>query len=219
MTVYFISGLGADKRAFQKLVLPQNWNIQHLEWITPLQNESLASYCKRFSKYIDTKQNFILVGLSFGGIVAVELNKIVQPKLTILISSIATKQELPLDFKLFGKLKFDKIIPEFLLNKVYLFTYWYFGVKAKEEKRLLKQIITDTSASFLKWSIHEILNWKNTERPPGLIHIHGTNDHIFSINKTKADIKIAGGGHLMVYDKAEIISKILIKKITELNSN
>ena len=78
---------------------------------------------------------------------------------------------------------------------------------------MLRQIITDTSPVFLKWSINEILNWTNTQRPHNLFHIHGTKDKIFPCNRVKADIKIKNGGHFMVYDKADVISEILIEKI------
>jgi hypothetical protein len=67
MKVYFISGLGADERAFQRLVFPQSWTVSHLQWIEPARGESLESYVARFSKLIDSTAPFALVGLSFWG--------------------------------------------------------------------------------------------------------------------------------------------------------
>ena len=43
--------------------------------------------------------------------------------------------------------------------------------------------------------------------------MHGTKDHLLPIVNTQADIKIKDGGHLMVYDEAEKISRILIDNI------
>ena len=214
MTLYFISGLGADERVFQKLKLPAEWKIQHLAWLTPLPKEPLENYCKRMASLINTAEEYAVVGLSFGGMVATELVKLIQPSQTVILSSISTRQELPVSFRLAGKLGINKIVPAFLLNKIYPFTYWYFGVKTKEEKQLLRQIIKDTSPQFLQWAIDQILHWKNEVRPANLVHIHGTKDHIFSIRKTKADIKVAGGGHLMVNSKADEISAILKEVIS-----
>jgi pimeloyl-ACP methyl ester carboxylesterase len=211
MTVYFISGLGADERAFQKLSIPKEWKIKHLKWIDVVPNETLESYALKFSKLIDTSKEFSLVGLSFGGILAVELNKILLPKITILISSISTKYELPILYKMVSVLRLNKLMPPSLLNKVFPFTHWYFGTKTKEEKILLKQIIHDTSPLFLKWAINEILHWKNVERPDNVLLIHGTRDRIFPIDKLNVDFKIENGSHFMVYSEAKEISNILEK--------
>ncbi len=213
MIIYFISGLGADERAFQKLSLSTEWTIKHLKWLDIAPTETLESYALKFSKLIDTSKEFVLVGLSFGGIVATELNKIIQPKVTVLISSITTKGELLVIYKLIGILRINKLVPQSMLNRVFPFTDWYFGTKETEERVLLRQIIRDTPPHFLKWAINEILHWKNTKRPSNIFHIHGTKDRIFPINNLKVDLKIKDGGHFMVYTKADEISKALIERL------
>ena len=67
MNVYFISGLGADRRAFEKINLPERFSIHHLDWIQHNQGESLNDYAKRLAATIDTTQPFAIVGLSMGG--------------------------------------------------------------------------------------------------------------------------------------------------------
>lgn len=212
-TVYFISGLGADERVFQKLELPQSWHLHFIKWLTPQKEESLAHYATRIAALIDTSRDFVLVGLSFGGMVAIELSKIIQPKLIILISSIGCREELPPSYQWIGKTGIDKVVPALLLKKITPYTYWIFGTNTEEERTLLKQIIDDTSPHFLKWAIHEIVNWKQVERPANIVHIQGTKDRIFPYRYTKANIKIKDAGHLMVYGKAKIISEILVEKI------
>jgi hypothetical protein len=209
MTVYFISGLGADKRAFEKLTLPASWEARHIEWVDNNENETLISYCHRLCLQIDTKAPFLIVGLSFGGIVAVELTKIINPERVIIISSVSMDSELPILYKIFGFFKLDKILPGSSFRKPSSFLYWFFGTKTKEEKHLLKQILENTSPHFAKWAVGKILRWKNPVRPKGLLHIHGTADKIFPYSKTHADIKINGGGHLMVYSHADEISNVL----------
>ncbi|HKC66843.1 MAG TPA: alpha/beta hydrolase [Bacteroidia bacterium] len=213
MTVYFISGLGADERTFQKLVLPGSWEIIHLRWLPVDKNETLKSYAEKFAREIDTSKPFNLVGLSFGGVLATELLQFIKPDKTIIISSISNKNELPVSFKLLGVLKINKLVPAFFLNKMYPLTNWRFGMKTKEGKKLLGQIIHDTSPAFLKWAINEILNWKKDKRDDGIYHIHGDTDRIFPLNKVKADLVIKNGGHFMVYSQAEEISKILIERL------
>ena len=85
MKVYGISGLGADKRVFEKLTL--DLELIPIDWITPYKNERIEDYAKRLSKKIDKKEEFIIIGVSFGGLIATEISKILKSKLTILISS------------------------------------------------------------------------------------------------------------------------------------
>jgi pimeloyl-ACP methyl ester carboxylesterase len=213
MKVYFISGLGADERVFEQLTLPESLEVVHIHWPQIAKHETLETYCRKIAAMVDTTQEFAIVGLSFGGIVATELTKMLAPKTTIIISSVSTRRELPLSYKIVSALGIQKIVPRFLLNKVYPFTFWYFGVKDKTRKLLLRQIMAGTSTRFLKWAINEILIWKNDKRPQNLVHIHGTADRIFPLNNTRADIIIKGGGHLMVYDNAAEISNILKDKL------
>jgi len=213
MNVYFLSGLGADERAFDKLSLPDNWKVIHIPWPAINDTETLVSYAQKIASYINTAEKFVLVGLSFGGIMAVELNKIIKPILIVIISSISTAYEMPFSFKIVAATKLNKLVPSVLLNKVYPFTYWYFTVKTKEEKLLLKQIVHDTATSFLRWAINEIIHWENTRRPENLFHIQGNMDRIFPYTKTKADILIKDGGHFMVYSHAKEISNLLVEKL------
>ncbi len=216
MTVYFISGLGADKRAFKRLMLPLHWTVRYIDWIDNTADESLLHYCQRLSSQVDTSQSYALVGLSFGGVVAVEMSKFLQPQKTVIISSIATKDGLPKGFLgelLIKKLKLHRRIPSSFYKKVSPLTYWLFGVKNKDEKGLLKEIIHDTQPEFAKWAMGKIMEWDNTVKPANLVHIHGTSDRIFPVKYANPDIKIKEGGHFMIYNKATEISGILRTEI------
>lgn len=209
MTAYFISGLGADSKAFQKLKIANEIFVQHIDWIEPIKNESLANYCLRLSKCIDRSEDFILIGLSFGGIVAIEIAKLLLPKKVIIISSISTHHEIPFIYRFIGYSGLHRLAPSFLFKKPNVFVFWFFGAKTAGEKRLFKHFLHTSSPFFLKWAIDKILCWKNEQRPLNIFHIHGTEDRIFPVNLTKADVKVEGGRHFMVYSKAETISEIL----------
>lgn len=150
MNVYFVSGLGADKRAFQNIKLPPGFFSHHVEWIEPLKAESIKLYVKRLSKQMDLTRPFVLIGLSFGGVIAIELNKLFPAQKIILISSISRRNELPVYFKVAGLLKMDKLIPAFILKIPNLLTYYLFGLSRREEKNLMKEILKETSLGFLK---------------------------------------------------------------------
>ncbi|HEY5039439.1 MAG TPA: hypothetical protein VIJ93_10240, partial [bacterium] len=79
MNLYFISGLGADKRVFQKLIIPESFIIHYVEWIPVFPEESLSQYCEKLISQINRAEPFILIGLSFGGVIAIEMSKRIKP--------------------------------------------------------------------------------------------------------------------------------------------
>ena len=183
-------------------------DVEFIDWITPLTNESLEDYVKRISLKITT-ENPILIGLSFGGMVAVEISKILKTEKTILIASAKNKLELPRFNRISGKLKLNKLIPKSIFKKQNFITNWLFGIETESEKQLLKNILHDTDPNFFSWAIHEIVNWKNEVSPTHSIHIHGNKDRIIPINNIKPDYVIAGGGHFMTVNQPAEIGTII----------
>lgn len=214
MTLYFLSGLGADKRAFNFLTFPPNTKIVFIDWITPKKQESLQEYAKRIAQCIDTSNPFSLIGMSFGGILATEILAYVQPYKTILISSAARRQELPFYYRLAGFLKLDKLIPGKATNSANMLTYWMFGIQNSSDKTLLKDILKSTDTHFSKWAISEILNWKRNTCPDNLIRIHGNQDRILPILNFKPKYILKHAGHFMIVNRAAEISKILAQEIS-----
>jgi hypothetical protein len=209
MRVYAISGLGADKRVYEDLKL--NISLTHLEWIKPLKNESLPAYSKRLSKTINTSEPFGIIGLSFGGIIAIEISKKLNPNFTLLISSVETKYELRTIYRWFGKLNLIRIFPEFCFNMPRSIGYYFFGAK---NKKLLKAILDDTNLYFTKWAINQISRWENTTRIDNIIKINGTKDKLIPPKNYENSVLIKGGGHFMIIDKANEVSKKINSQIS-----
>jgi pimeloyl-ACP methyl ester carboxylesterase len=214
VNAYFISGLGADKRAFQKIKLPQNYSSVFLDWISPEKNESLSRYAARFSERINTNETFVLIGLSFGGMLASEIARITQPEKTIIISSLATADELPWYFKIAGKIGLHKAVPvnffkaATVLNRIV-------GAGTPEDKAIIYHYVKTANPDFIRWSLDAIINWNRDERLPGIIHLHGSEDHLLPLKYTHPDFIIKGGGHLMVFNMAGEVNKILQQVLSE----
>jgi hypothetical protein len=207
--IHLISGLGADKRTFEKLQLNPIFEQNHIDWINPMPSESIEQYAKRLIELHKISDGDIILGLSFGGIIAVEMNKLLSPGLTILISSVSTEKELPVSFKLIGKLGLHKLVSRKKLIKPNPVNYYVFGTETEEQKGLLDRIISEADPDFTRWAIDVMLRWKNEAKSDNLVKLHGDNDKIFPIKKTFADYIIKGGAHLMVHNRAEEISEIL----------
>src|SRR5258708_37464041 len=111
MKAYFISGLAADGRVFKHIQLPKGLETIYLNWIPPQEEEALPHYALRLATSINTKEPFVLLGLSFGGMLAIEIAKQLHPVSTILISSIPVSDHLPGYFKAAGKIGLHKMVP------------------------------------------------------------------------------------------------------------
>ena len=208
MTIYCFSGLGADERAFQFLRFPE-YVIIHVNWIDPLKNESLESYAYRISKVINTSEPFILLGLSFGGMLCIEITKIMKPEALILLSSIAGRHEMPVRMKISGALNLYRFVPTKYFTKPSKIAHFLFGTSTQHEKTLLNQILMDSDPKYTQWALQAITNWKNTE-VPACFRVHGTVDRIFPIQLIKnVDHQIKGGGHLMVISNADLVNKAI----------
>jgi pimeloyl-ACP methyl ester carboxylesterase len=91
--IYFVSGLGADERVFRLLKF-EGYQPVHLHWVAPQAGESIADYAQRLSTQIKSDCP-IIIGLSFGGMIAVEIGKHISVEKVILISSVKTTSEIP----------------------------------------------------------------------------------------------------------------------------
>ncbi|WP_242926991.1 alpha/beta hydrolase [Pontibacter vulgaris] len=206
-TVYFISGLGADERMFQFLHIKCK-NRVFVRWIQPEKNEPLQKYARRLAEQI-TEPDPILVGMSFGGIVAIELSRFLHPRQTILISSMASSKHLPWYYHVMGGLQLHQIIPVSLMKRFHFVAPMLFGAATEAEKVLLKEVIMETEPHFLRWAIGQLLNWHQPDHYEHVTMIHGTSDHILPLREHPNIIKIKNAGHMMVLSHASEISAIL----------
>ena len=205
--IYVFSGLGTDERVFKNIDLSE-YPTTFIRWIDPNQRESIECYAKRLTDQINNDRP-ILVGLSFGGIMATEVANIIETDKIIIIASAKTKKEIPFYFRLAGQLKLHKILPARLLVSPGFFNNWLFGTQSAQDKELLAEILRDTDPNFAKWAIDKIVTWKNQTQHVNLKHIHGTADRILPFRFVTCDIVVKNGGHFMTVNKAvELTEKI-----------
>lgn len=205
--LYIFSGLGADERIFRFLDL-SGYDVSFIKWITPLKKEPIESYAKRLIEQITTPRP-ILIGLSFGGMMAIEVGKIIDTEKIIIISSAQTGRSLPFLYRMAGALNLHKLVPHKIFQHPNFLFNWLFSAKTEREKKLLAEILPDTDLSFIKWAVNAILHWKNETKHPHLVHIHGDADRLLPARKGSYDVNVIGGGHLMIASKADEMSRVL----------
>lgn len=209
--VYFISGLGADSRSFGFLDL-SFCEPHFIQWIAPSANETLASYAEKLFASIGNEKA-VIVGLSFGGMLATEIAKAHPNTKVIIIASAKTYFEIP------RYLRFWRYFPVYNIHSHKTKKYGgglilnILGTKDAEPRKLQQQIMRESDPVFTRWAIHAILNWRNTVVPKNVVHIHGAADKLLPNKYVKADYIIEAGQHVMIMDKAQEVTELLKKLI------
>ncbi|HEU4471793.1 MAG TPA: alpha/beta hydrolase, partial [Flavisolibacter sp.] len=151
MRYYLIPGLGADERVFRNLRFPPRSEITCLGWITPHLGESLRAYALRMSARIDKEEEFTLVGLSLGGMIAVEIANHRPVRRVILISSVPLSAHLPRYFRLIARSRLHQFLPVSILKNASRLKR-LFTRETSEDKAMLRVMISDCSNEFIRWA-------------------------------------------------------------------
>ncbi|SHL66454.1 alpha/beta fold hydrolase [Hymenobacter psychrotolerans] len=210
---YLIPGLGADERVFRNILPLLHGPAQVLHWLTPAPDETLPQYVARMAEAIPTAQPCLLVGVSFGGVVALEICRIRPLARAILVSSVPDASCLPPLLRLIRGSRAYRLFPPQWLKLFPRAGQWYFGVKEKEYP-LFKEILRDMEPRYTRWAIHRLLHWDSTNVGRG-IQILGTHDRVFPPGPTPVDYLIRGGGHFMIISHAQEIADILNRLAVE----
>ena len=206
-SIYCISGVGADERIFSNLSI-NNYNIVPIKWPAFEKNDDIRSYAKKISAQIPG-ENPIILGLSFGGMLAVEIGKIRATEKIFLVSSAKTSAELPKISRLYNADKLLDMMPDFVFKSPRFANFRMIGAKNKEEEKVLAAMLNSSAPGFVKWALKAIVLWKNTAYPTNIIHLHGTADAIIPTRDVHADYWVEGGTHIMVYNRAAEVSRII----------
>ncbi len=212
--LYFVPGMAAGSEIFRNIKLPENYEIHIMEWLIPEKGESLKDYAKRMS-FCVKENGAVLVGVSFGGVVAQEMSVFLNLKKLIIISSVKTRNELPRRMKLASFTKAYKLIPTSLVLSVEDLTKFSVGPKSKKRLSLYQQYLHVRNKQYLDWALEKMVTWARKKKIENVIHIQGDKDMVFPIKYIDNCEVIKGGTHIMILNKGQEISKKLLEIIEE----
>ena len=203
---YLIPGLGADERVFQRLRLSGETHM--LRWLPPeTPAEALPHYAARLAEAVPSARVCWLVGVSFGGVLALEVARLRPLAHVVLISGFAGPDELPWLGRLARATGLYRLLLPQLLPRLPRLANWFFGVKSRPNQQLLRQILQDTDPAFTRWAIARLLQWPGRPEVP-VVRIHGTDDRLLPHGAAHSQYRLPGG-HLIIISRATEISQIL----------
>jgi pimeloyl-ACP methyl ester carboxylesterase len=210
-TLVFIPGLGADRRLFKY----QKKNFKNSitpSWLLPKINESLSQYSRRWSSQLKLKSGCYLIGVSFGGMVALEMARWVKPKAVILIASCRDRSAVPWHLRMAGHITYWPIIAKILTRIFPSRSGRFLGAETKEQQDLLIRMLIETPDTFMRWTLHSIQCWNGVKgKEIKVYHIHGERDRLIPIRKVEPDRMVKGGGHLINLTHAKEVN-VFIKE-------
>lgn len=206
--IFLIAGLGADTRVYNNIDLHEH-DVTPVDWIEPNKQDTLSTYAQKLIHQYNITPGSIVIGNSLGGMITIEISKLIPIKKAILISSIKTSNEAPWYFSLFRNLPVYKLIPGKLFTSMGFMVKPLFGHMGTEDAWLFSDMLKNTSPVFAKWAMGAILHWENKLTPADTYHITGNKDLIFDHKRIKGATIVKGGTHIMIFDKANEINKTL----------
>ncbi|MFT4601015.1 MAG: hypothetical protein ACI857_001192 [Arenicella sp.] len=204
--IYCLGGLIIEKNIFTNLS-HAGLELVHIPYEPPKNKESLKDYAFRHFNQAQLPENYQLLGVSFGGIIATEFAKIRKPQKLYLVSSISRFKQIPLKYRLIGYLWANQLIPKRFLTSTKALSRYLFGIKGKKNLERIKKFSSPKDLEFLRWALKIILNWKNSVSPHA-IRIHGTKDKILPY-EGNAEYPILNGSHFIISNRSDEIAEIL----------
>ena len=204
--------MAASPKIFELLEFPESFSIKYLDWIMPLKSEKLTDYAYRMSLFIKC-ENPILIGVSLGGILVQEISKFIKCQKIIIISSVKSKNELPIPMKMAKHTKIHKLLPLEWIENIENLVLFVFGKSTKIKVKLYRKYLSHRDPEYLAWAIDALVNWKQKEVLESIIHIHGINDNIFSIGLIEDPVIKIKGSHAIILTQADWLNKNLPRLI------
>jgi hypothetical protein len=173
----------------------------------------MQTYAAKFAEQIDTQDPFYLLGVSFGGMLCMEVERVKRPLKTILISSAKHPGELPRLFRSIRRFSMHYLLTEKMYMKIIPKSRKLIGFK-KDFLPAFTRMVYSMPPNYYRRAINCVIRWKQeTKGFAKVIHIHGNADRLLPHKYVKADHIIEGGTHAMIVYKAKEISEIINKEL------
>ncbi len=211
---YFFPGTGSDERIFSQIHLPTGYQAHFIQYPVPEKSATMAEYAALLAQQIDTTQEFVLVGVSVGGMLCTELAEQLNPQKTIIISSAKCREELPWHYRFQKYLPVNKLLGPGFIKAMSFVAQAVVEPDRNKHKATFKAMLSDKNPFYLKRTVNMIINWDRVGFSPDIIAIHGTNDHTLPLRNINPSIIVKGGSHMMTLTRGEEINKLIVENLS-----
>jgi pimeloyl-ACP methyl ester carboxylesterase/N-acetylglutamate synthase-like GNAT family acetyltransferase len=196
--------LDPQRAAFPSLEVP--------EWLEPQRGESLPSYGSRMARALEPVEgDLVLGGISFGGMVALEMARHLRARVVTLIASCRSASALTVPAhalaRVMSRMPNAAFTPPPPLST---FAAWALGARTPPQRALVHELIRTARPGFAKWGLHAIVAWHPKADPACAVRaIHGADDRLIRARRVRAEREVPDAGHLVNVTHAEEVNAFL----------
>jgi hypothetical protein len=172
-TIFLFPGQGSDSNIFNNFTVKRDYQVRRIKYPMPPKNCTMKQYAQLLVSQIDTSELYIFIGVSLGGMLAVELSEIMHPKQVIIVSSAKNRKELPFRYRFQKHLPIYKIIPKSVIKLGSLILQPIVEPDRNKYKEVFKKMLKSKNKTYLKRTIQMIVQWERTNYQKQVFHIHG----------------------------------------------
>ncbi len=232
--IVLFPGLGADPRMFaaQKAVFGDD--LECPGWLMPVAGEAFDDYVGRWAREIKSgvkpgvkpgagdDRVLFLGGVSFGGMVAMQMARHLNPAAVILLGSCRSRHAKPARWRVAKRV--GDMIPDWMLGRRMLAAgaLWVSVLDGLDDghRSLMMKMAADSDPKLVRWSGHACADWTfDPGKVPGFpgfpgfppIHqIHGRHDAIIPLHHGDPDHVIPDGRHLIHFSHTQTVNRYIM---------
>lgn len=214
---YAIPGLGVTGEVFGRL--KEHLSIHVVEWLMPRQSETLEGYALRMAALIPEDAQ-VLIGYSFGGVVAQEIARQRSGLQLVLINTLVSADEKPLWLQMMAIIPLYRLARGSWRIKLLPLYGRRYGLKSREDISILQKMFSESPDALRMWSIQVLIDWKGGKSVLNkVLRLHGTRDKVFPLARNTTPCRwIEGGRHFMVWQRAKEVGKEISTVIDPLST-
>jgi pimeloyl-ACP methyl ester carboxylesterase len=194
-----LPGLGADSRLFdlQRAEFP---DIVVPPWLEPEPGEELPAYAARLAQTVrEPDDAYVLGGASFGGMLALEMARLLRPGAVVLIGSAFSGREVCRWLRWLECVGHP--LPTGAINAGRTLTPMVapiFSSASRCDLDLFLDMLNQTPTRFLRWAGRAIMRWTFQGELACPVHrIHGAADFVIQPPRANGVRLVNGAGHVL----------------------
>ncbi len=198
--------MGADSRMYSDPSFQEIEGISYVDWPTYNGEVSIDAVARSVIKNHKIIKTCVVGGSSLGGMVAVQIAKIVGIEKVILIGSATAPSYVnPTLHKLSALADFAPI----------KLIQYFSGKAAVASNSVLFSMFEQSDPEFIKTMCRAIFKWEGLANYSCKVcHIHGSKDRVIFPPTNKTNI-VQGGGHLIAMTHSDLVAKYFRDNINE----
>lgn len=198
LRVYLLPGHGSDYRVWQEMDF-SGYDTVHLDYpFLPERGERMPDYAQRLLAEIDTTRPFALVGISLGGMLAVEMAQHCDPAAVVILSSAGGRSDLPWRYRVQRYLPLQYLLPGAFLKQMTIWIQPWFEPQVRGRRTLCADMLRQKPNRLFARGVKMIIHWQRQTRDTSVVHLHGTHDRTLPLQAIEPPvIVLPGATHMM----------------------